>query len=369
MSDGTPELSKSPASDNPLGMSKYSVRRYSVRHFLLLLSLLALIIAINIQAILAGHVALIALAAAAMLIAVVMTGLITMIGVRSVAIEIWIRRLGRGDFEYRIEPWGRDEISQTCLALETLRQNSIRALQLDTVSRLSDELHEKNAELERALSELHQSQDRIISQQKLVELGELSSGVAHEMRNPLQFIINFTSASIDVAEELEERLANLEDEKRKEVDRLLFDLTENMRRVMYHGGRASDIVSSMMIFDRGISVDFQPVDLNKLIVEQTNLAQQAVRAHEPTFRAEVSLQLEAGPKELVAIPQDLARVISNLVTNACESMMEKALKEGGEYRPRLEVVSNEREEGVTIEFRDNGTGMTEDTTARMFNPF
>ena len=369
MNGGATDPFKGPETENPLGMSKFSIRRQSVRHFILLISLLALIAAINIQAILAGHVVLIALAASAMLVAVVMTGLITLIGVRSVAIEIWIRRLGRGDFEYRLEPWGRDEISLTCVALETLRQNSIRALQLDTVNRLSDELREKNDELERALSELRQSQDRIISQQKLAELGELSSGVAHEMRNPLQFIINFTSASIDVAGELRETVADLEDTKQEEAEELLRELTDNMERVMHHGNRASDIVSAMMIFDRGMGVGFRPLDLNQLIAEQTNLAHQAVRAHEPGFGANVGLRLEAGLEEVVAVPEDLARVISNLVTNACESMLEKTRLEGSEYAPELEVVSADGEDGVTITVRDNGAGMTEDIMARMFNPF
>ena len=256
MSIGTPGFDEPHEFDNPLGMSRYSIRRHSVRHFLLLFSLLALIIAINVQAVLAGHVALMAVAAAALLVAVLMTGLITLIGIRSVVIELWIRRLGMGDFEYSVEPWGRDELSQMCLALETLRQNSIRAMQLDTVRRLSNELQEKNAELEQALADLRRSQDRIISQQKLAELGELSSGVAHEMRNPLQFIINFTSASIDVVAEMEEVLKPLGESEREEADELVRDLKENMERVLHHGNRANGIVSAMMIFDRGTGGGF-----------------------------------------------------------------------------------------------------------------
>ena len=206
MTGSASTFGEQPESNDPFGMSKYSIRRYSVQHFLLMFSVLCLTAAINVQAVLIGHAVLIILAATAMVAALAMAGLIVLIGVRSVAIEIWIRRLGMGDFEYRVEPWGQDEISKTCLALETLRQNSIRAMRLDTVQRLSDELREKNDELEQALAGLRQSQDRIISQQKLAELGELSSGVAHEMRNPLQFIRNFASASKDIAAELEEML-------------------------------------------------------------------------------------------------------------------------------------------------------------------
>lgn len=364
-----PNFNERPEVDNPLGMSKYSIRRYSVQHFLLLLSLLALIIALNVQAVMIGHAALMAVAGAALLVAVLMTGLITLIGLRSVAIEIWVRRLGIGDFEYRIEPWGRDEISQTCIALETLRQNSIRALQLDTVQMLSGELREKNEELERTLADLHQSQDRVISQQKLAELGELSSGVAHEMRNPLQFILNFASASIDIAAELRDILEQLEGPDRDEVEELIQNLTENMERVTHHGNRVNGIVSAMMIFDRGTGGGFREVDLNELLVEQTNLAHHAVMAYEPGFSAEVSMELAPGVEEVVAIPEDIARVIAHLATNSCEGMVEKAREEGSDYRPELKVSTTSGEDGVTILFRDNGAGMTEETMSRMFNPF
>ena len=369
MTVGTPTFGDQSDFDNPLGMSKYSIRRYSVRHFLLLLSLLALIVALNVQAALIGNVALMALASSALLAALLIVALIALIGVRSVAIELWIRRLGMGDFEYRIEPWGRDEISQMCLALDTLRQNSIRALQLDTVRRLSDELRGKNAELEGALADLRQSQDRIISQQKLAELGELSSGVAHEMRNPLQFILNFTSASSDIAAELGELLRRLDGADRQEAEELVRDLSENLERVMHHGGRANGIVSAMMIYDRGTGGGFRSVDLNQLLVEQTNLAHQAVRVYEPGFSAEVSLELDPYLEEVVAVPEDVARVITNLVTNACEAMVEKSRQEGGDYGPELRVVTVDGEDGVTVLFRDNGAGMTRETIARMFNPF
>ena len=144
--------------NEPLGMSKFSIRRYSVQHVLLLSFVLSLITGMNVYALLAGEPLLIGLAAVTLLLALMMTGLVIFTGVRTVAIEIWIRRLGMGDFEYRIEPWGNDEISKACQALETLRQSSIRAMQLDRVQQLSDELRDKNDELEQALADLRRSQ-------------------------------------------------------------------------------------------------------------------------------------------------------------------------------------------------------------------
>ena len=114
--------------NDPFGMSKYSIRRYSVQHILLVLTVLGLLAAINVQAILIGELGLIITAAMCLISALAMAALVVLVGLRTVAVEVWIRRLGMGDFEYRVEPWGRDEVSKACLALETLRLNSISRL-------------------------------------------------------------------------------------------------------------------------------------------------------------------------------------------------------------------------------------------------
>ena len=358
-----------PESADPLGASKFSIKRYSIRHLLLLLVVLCLIVAMNIQAVLAGHVALMVLGATTLVLALAMTGLVLFIGVRSVAIEVWIRRLGLGDFEYRIEPWGQDELSMACRALDTLRLNSIRAMQLDTVRRLSDELRQKNDELERTLTDLRRSQDRVISQQKLAELGELSSGVAHEIRNPIQFILNFAESSQEMAAELDEMLGQSDEAGRAEVLELTRELTENMERVVHHSKRINGIVSAMLVLDRGSGGGFREVDLNQLVAGQTDLAYRAVQVHEPGFVAETTMKLDADLAEVVAVPEDIARAIANLVTNACQAMAEKARLKGNDYKAELEVGTVRASGGTTVLIRDNGTGMTPETVSKMFNPF
>ena len=266
---------------DPLGMSPLSPRRRSMQIFGLLVVANIILVVIVVKAGVGGDAILIGLSAGTMGVMAVMTALAMWSGVRTVAVELWIRRLGMGDFEFRIEPRGNDEVSKICMALETLRQSSIRAMQVDTVQRLSEELREKNAELEQALVDLRQSQDRIISQQKLAELGELSSGVAHEMRNPLQFILNFSSSSREIAVELREMLEQPEGIAWEEVKELAQDLADNMERVLHHSGRANGIVSAMLTLDRGSGGAFRPVDLNELLVEQTNLAHRAVQATNP----------------------------------------------------------------------------------------
>ena len=355
--------------NDPFGMSKYSIRRYSVQHILLVLTVLGLLTAINVQAVLIGELGLIITAATCLVSALAMAALVVLVGLRTVAVEVWIRRLGMGDFEYRVEPWGRDEVSKACLALETLRLNSIRAMQLDRVQQLSDELSQKNDDLEEALEELHRSQDQIISQQKLAELGELSSGVAHEIRNPLQFIRNFAVLSKEIGLELSEMIEGSTVTDREEAEELVNDLVDNMDRVVHHSDRANGIVSAMLMLDRGTGGGFRPLDLNSLVIEQTNLAHRSVQAQEPGFSAEVYLELDDSMEEVVAVPEDIARVVANIVTNACQAMADKANHHGKDYIPELSVGTSITEEAVVVTVRDNGVGMTPETMERMFNPF
>lgn len=359
-------LNESNAGNDPFGMSRFSIRRYSVQHFLLIGLTNGLLVGLTAVAYSHGYVPLIALSAATLAVVLVKTALVIWVGIRTIAVEAWIRRLGMGDLEYRIEPRGNDEVAKACQALEALRQNSIRAMQLDLVSQLSTELQERNGELEQALADLRESQDRIISQQKLAELGELASGVAHEMRNPLQFVRNFTSLSQELVAELLEQPGEVH---RQQAEGLIKDLAGNLERVEHHSGRLNSIASAMMIYDRRTEGGFQPVELNQLIVEQTNLGYQAIRVYEPGFSAEVSMELDPALGETVVVPEDVARVISNLVMNACEAMVEKLRVEGSGYQPRLTVATKNSEDAVTMMVRDNGMGMNREMMARMFNPF
>ena len=369
MSEWTDALNAGMDSNDPFGISRFSIRRYSVQHFLLIILTNLLLIALTVLAAVQGNVPLMALSMATLAVVLLKTVLVVWVGLRTIAVEAWIRRLGMGDFDYRIDPRGRDEVSKACLALETLRLNCIKAMQLDLVTQLSEELGERNGELEQALADLRESQDRIVSQQKLAELGELSSGVAHEMRNPLQFIANFTGASREMASELLEILEQPSDVDRGEARDLIQDIADNMDRVEHHSARLKSISSAMMVYDRGTGGGFRPVDLNRLLEEQANLGYQAVQAYEPGFSADIAMQLDPAVGEVVAVPEDLARMTVNLVMNACQAMAEKLHRVGNEYRPELTVVSEKSAKGVSISVLDNGTGMDPETRSRMYNPF
>ena len=355
--------------NDPFGLSKFSIRRYSVQHIILLFSVIGLLIATNVQAVLHGNVTLMVLAATTLALTLVKTGVVLYAGIRTVAVEIWIRRLGMGDFEYRIEPRGNDEVSKACLALETLRQSSIRAMQLDLVQKLSDELQEKNATLEDTLDELRKTQDRIISQQKLAELGELSAGVAHEIRNPLQFIRNFATASEEIASQIKEAPEQPEDGDLETMDELTNDLVENMSRIVMHSDRADRIIADLLAMGRRGEGVFERVDLNQLLAKQSSLAYQAAQAQLPGFSAMVRQELDPSLGEIVAVQEDLARVCTNLVTNACHAVAERARVSGDEYQPESTIGSRRTAGGAAITIRDNGVGMTPEVMARIFSPF
>lgn len=369
MNDWSTGLDAGIESNDPFGMSRFSIRRYSVQQFLLLLLSNLLLVTLTATAAVQGNLTLLGLSATTLVVEVLLTALLFRVGLRTIAVEAWIRRLGMGDFDYRIEPRGSDEVSKACLALETLRMNCIKAMQLDLVTQLSEEIRVRNRELEQAMSELRESQDQIISQQKLAELGELSSGVAHQMRNPLQFIANFTGASREIAAELGEVLEGPEPLDRPQALGLVNDIADNLGRVEHHSARIKGILSSMMIYDRGTGGGFRSVNLNRLLEEQTNLGYQAIQSYEPGFEAQVSFRLDPAVEEVIAVPEDLARVVVNLVMNACQAMVGKRQEQGGGYQPELWVATERSEEVIIVSVKDNGTGMGEETRSRMFNPF
>ena len=377
MTRRSPDPDQRPGANDPFGMSKFSPRRNTVQIILCLVLIIGLLAWATVNAALTGSLAATLVPATALAAGLIMISILVRVSIRTVQGEIWIRRMGMGDLEYRVEPTGNDEIARALEALETLRQSSIRAQQLDRVQQLSGELQQKNVELESTLEELRRTQDRIISQQKLAELGELSAGVAHEIRNPLQFIKNFTISSGMLIRELEALLEQMEGSKPEEdrenaleeAREIMRDILENLERVTNHSDRANGIVSAMMTLDRGSGGGFRPVDLNPMVAQQTGLAHAAAQTQEPGFSAHVAIETDPDLGEVTLVPEDIARVVVNLVANACQAMAEKARETGEGYTPELLVRTSGTGDGVSITVRDNGPGVTPEIERKMFNPF
>ncbi len=297
------------------------------------------------------------------------------VGIRSIGLEIWIRRMGAGDLDFKVEMKEDDEITRLAEALEKLRLRSIEALKLDLVRRLSEGLMEKNAELERVLAELKEMQGQIIVRRKLVELGELTAGVAHEIRNPLNFMNNFAHSSRELAGELEELLEEKArrpgDEDPRELVEIARDLASNMARIASHGARVDRIVRDMIALGSGGGLA-ERVEIGKLLADSAKLALHSAHAGDPDFRCDFLTDFDPAAEELSVIPEDMGRVFRNVLGNACYATAEKLRSSGDDcdaYTPTVRLSTKRRGDTVEIRIRDNGGGIPQDVIDKIFNPF
>ena len=353
--------------NDPFGMSRFSPRRYSVQHFMLLIAANILGVAILTWAVADREPFLISLSAMTTAVMAGMTVLVFWVGIRTIAVEAWIRRLGMGDLEYRIEPWGRDEVSKACMALEALRQSSIKAMQLDLVTQLSQEVQQKNDELEKTLAELRRTQDQLVSQQKLTELGQLVGAIAHELSNPVNLISNFAGSSRELMEELEESLGK--GEKAREI---LADLGRNMQSIENNCGRASRVVQDALRLGQERESVLERLDINALVQAHVRNTLETTRhRYQGTEIPEAVEDLDPHAGAIQGVAEDLGRVVAQITGNALEAMGERAETEGpgSGYQATLEVRTRKTEGHVEIAFRDNGTGIPAEVMPLIFNPF
>ena len=286
-----------------------------------------------------------------------------------------MRRMAGGQLEEEVEVVGHDELAEMAAALEVFRHNSQEALRLNLVEELNTELEGKNTELETVLADLQTAQDQIVMREKLAALGEVTAGVAHEIRNPLNFVKNFSELSEELLTEMKEAI----DEGGDSPDVSLIsdiskDLIENLERIRHHGDRANRIVNDMLLMGRGSS-NWQPVDLNTLLVEHAMLAYHSARATDNEFQLTLEQDLDEDIGDVEAIPQDLGRTFLNIVGNACQATDEKRRKKAEEgigfegYSPTVWVATRGKENEVEIRIRDNGPGIPHDIIEKIFNPF
>ena len=356
-------------------ISPYSLRRKSVQVILAMVLILIVNVALLVQTIASGDSTLIVLASLCLALFLFAFYRLVRTGVRTVQLEIWIRHMGEGNLDYKVDLPGNDEVNEAADALERLRQRSIEALQLDLVRELSEDLRQKNEELEGVLSRLRQTQDQIILRQKLVELGELTAGVAHEIRNPLNFMKNFSEASEELVAELREAIEvhgeELEDDQRGLIVGITDELAENMLRMRAHGDRADRIVRDMVMIGRGGGKS-QPVGINDLLNDRAMLAYHSAQAQNEDFEIDVRSDCDPDVGEMEVVPEEMGRVFLNLVGNACSAMDEQRRTVGeddGSYAPTLSLRTERVQEEVVIRIRDNGVGITADSMDKIFNPF
>jgi two-component system NtrC family sensor kinase len=238
--------------------------------------------------------------------------------------------------------------------------------------RLFEQVQERTIELSKSLEELRTAQDRLVQTEKLASLGQLTAGIAHEIKNPLNFVNNFSAVSVELIDEMQETLEGmqLDEGKRTEMNQLAETLRGNLDKVMQHGKRADAIVKNMLLHSRQGSGEHRPVDVNTLLEESLNLAYHGARAEKPGFNITLKRSLDPNAGEIDVFPQEITRVLLNLISNGFYAATKRqgyANSDG--YEPTLAAATKSLGESVEIRIRDSGTGIPPEVREKMFNPF
>jgi two-component system, NtrC family, sensor kinase len=238
--------------------------------------------------------------------------------------------------------------------------------------RLFDEAQARTRELAKSLDELRTAQDRLIQTEKLASLGQLTAGIAHEIKNPLNFVNNFAALSAELTDELKDVLkpAVLDETIRAEVDELTGLMKDNLSKVVQHGKRADSIVKNMLLHSREGSGDHRPADVNALVEESLNLAYHGARAEKPQFNVTLERDFDPEAGMIEAFPQEITRVLLNLISNGFYAVSKRKAEDGDAgYEPVVIATTKGNPDHVEIRIRDNGTGIPPDVKEKMFNPF
>ena len=238
--------------------------------------------------------------------------------------------------------------------------------------RLFESVEARTRELAASLEDLRNTQDRLVQTQKLASLGQLTAGIAHEIKNPLNFVNNFSGVSAELIDELHEALkdVSLNEKRRSEIIELMDTLRGNLDKVVQHGKRADTIVKNMLLHSREGSGEHRSVDINVLVEEGLNLAYHGARAERQGFNIKLEKSFDPNAGEADVFPQDITRVLLNLISNGFYAAIKRQGEtNGGDYEPTLTAATKNRGDSVEIAIRDNGTGIPSDVKDKIFNPF
>ncbi|QDL09747.1 serine/threonine protein kinase [Brasilonema octagenarum UFV-E1] len=248
------------------------------------------------------------------------------------------------------------------------------------VKQRTQQLQQKNQELANLLQKLKATQSQIIAQEKLASLGALTAGIAHEIKNPLNFVNNFAELSVELTQELLEEISSQKDrldpESRENIEEILNDLKQNAKKINEHGTRADNIVRGMLMHSRGQTGDRQLTDINALLAEAISLTYHGMRAKNPSFNMNIETEYDDKLGKLNVVPQSMSRAFINIIHNACYAACKKKKRlyvdvehEAEGFSPILFVRTKDLGEEVEIHIRDNGEGIPQKALDKIFNPF
>ena len=238
--------------------------------------------------------------------------------------------------------------------------------------RLFEAEQQRTRELAKSLEDLRTAQDRLVQTQKLASLGQLTAGIAHEIKNPLNFVNNFSGISVELIDELKEALGGVtaDGKTRAEIDDLSDTLRDNLSKIAQHGKRADAIVKNMLLHSREGSGEHRPVDINSMVEESLNLAYHGARAEKQGFAITLERSFDPAAGKADLFPQDITRVLLNLISNGFHAATQrKGQVDRGGYEPTVTAATRDLGDRVEISIRDNGTGIPPEVKEKMFNPF
>jgi signal transduction histidine kinase len=228
-------------------------------------------------------------------------------------------------------------------------------------------LEEAKNKIETTLSELKSTQAQLIHAEKLASLGELTAGIAHEIKNPLNFVNNFSELSKELLDEIK---TELENNNKEEILAILKDLKLNLEKINEHGRRADSIVKGMLLHSRGSSGEKTLTDINDLLEQYVNLAYHGMRAQNKEFNISIEKDYDESLEKINVIPQDISRVFLNIINNACYAANDRKKKSrDGNFSPTLKVSTKQLNGKIEIKIGDNGNGIPEDILDKIFQPF
>ena len=304
----------------------------------------------------------------------------TALTVRSITVplkqlERSMASITQGDLDPAMPRTGAHEIGAMITTLGILRDSLIERERLERErERAQAEIRAARDAAEAALHELKAAQANLIQAEKMASLGQLTAGIAHEIKNPLNFVNNFASLSIGLLDELKAvaapALASLDQHQRGQLDEVIELLTGNLERIGEHGKRADNIVKSMLAHSRASGGDRQNTDLNALVEELLNLAYHGARAQDQNFNITLDRQYAPDIPPVELVPQDVTRVFLNLFGNGFYAASERQRSvNDGTFRPALTVTTRDLGKAVEVRVRDNGVGIPHDIKDKLFQPF
>jgi two-component system, NtrC family, sensor kinase len=236
---------------------------------------------------------------------------------------------------------------------------------------LFEEVQQRTQELSQSLEDLRSAQDRLVQTEKLASLGQLTAGIAHEIKNPLNFVNNFSTLSTELIDELKQAFVDLalDPKKRAEIEDLTQTLKDNLAKIEQHGKRADSIVKNMLLHSREGAGEQRQADINAIVDESLNLAYHGARAEKPEFNITMQRKLDPTAGMVEIYPQEVTRVLLNVISNGFYAATRRAAGASNGFEPTLSAGTRNLGESVEIRIRDNGTGMPAEVKTKIFTPF